>query len=170
MSTSLDQMNLWADQLVNQTKAAAVKSYRLPIYKVALVRESSQVCKANHINNPDQAYQILKQYLDGADREHFVIAMLDVKKKVIGIHTVSVGLLSNAPVHPREVFKSAILANAASIILAHNHPSGDSNPSRDDLALTQRLCDVGGIVGIPVVDHIILGDDNFKSLKEMGVM
>jgi DNA repair protein RadC len=94
--------------------------------------------------------------------------LLDVRKKVIGINTFAIGSLSSCPVHPREVFKAAVVANAASIIIIHNHPSGNPHPSSDDLALTARLKEAGDILGIPVVDHIVLGDENYYSFKEAG--
>jgi DNA repair protein RadC len=97
--------------------------YRNPIYKVQRVRDSSQHSEVKRIKTPDDAVGILQKYLQGADRENFVVLMLDAKKQVIGINTVSVGSLSSTPVHPREVFKPAILSNAAGVILCHNHPS-----------------------------------------------
>ncbi len=145
-----------------------VRMYRLPIYRVALVRESSQPSMLNHINTPHNVYEIASSYLEGADREHFVVIMLDTKNQVIGINTVAIGVLASCPIHPREVFKPAILANAAGIILLHNHPSGDVTPSQDDLMLTRRLKEAGEILGIQVVDHVILGYANYASLKERG--
>jgi DNA repair protein RadC len=96
--------------------------------------------------------------------------LLDIKNKVIGINTVSIGNLNSSIVHPREVFKPAILSNAASILLAHNHPSGDPEPSREDVAITTRLVEAGKILGIDVIDHLILGDGCYHSLKEAGHM
>ena len=94
--------------------------------------------------------------------------MLDTKNQVIGINTVAIGVLSSCPIHPREVFKPAILANAAGVILVHNHPSGDPYPSQDDLLLTNRLKEAGEVLGIQVMDHVILGYANYASLKERG--
>ena len=145
-----------------------VRMHRLPIYRVALVRKSSQPSMLNRINTPRNVYEIASSYLEGADREHFVVIMLDTKNQVIGINTVAIGVLASCPIHPREVFKPAILANAARIILLHNHPSGDVTPSQDDLLLTRRLKEAGEILGIQVVDHVILGYANYASLKEKG--
>ncbi len=147
-----------------------VRMHRLPIYRVALVRESSQPSILNRITTPRNVYEIASSYLDGADREHFVVIMLDTKNQVIGINTVAIGVLASCPIHPREVFKPAILANAAGIILLHNHPSGDVTPSQDDLLLTRRLKEAGEILGIQVVDHVILGYANYASLKERGLI
>jgi DNA repair protein RadC len=145
-----------------------VRMHRLPIYRVALVRETSQPSVLNCIKTPRNVYEIAATYLEGADREHFVVMMLDTKNQVIGINTVAIGILSSCPIHPREVFKPAILANAAGIILLHNHPSGDPSPSQDDILLTDRLKEAGEVLGIQVIDHVILGYTNYVSLKERG--
>lgn len=144
--------------------------YRIPIYKVMLVRDSNQSSETKAIKQPADAYQILSSYLAGQDRENFVILMLDTKHKVIGLNTVSVGTLSASMVHPREVFKPAILCNAAAIILGHNHPSGDTAPSAEDIEVTGRLSKAGEPLGIAVLDHIIVSDERFTSLKERGNM
>ena len=108
-------------------------------------------------------------YLDEEDREHFVSMMLDAKNKVIGIYTVSIGTLCCTVVSPREVFKAAILANAASIIVAHNHPSGDVTPSPEDIQVTATLKQAGKLLDIEVLDHVIVGEDGaFTSLRQLG--
>jgi DNA repair protein RadC len=145
-----------------------VRMHRLPIYRVTLVRESSQSSMLNRITTPRNVFEIASSYLEGADREHFVVIMLDTKNQVIGINTVAIGVLASCPIHPREVFKPAILVNAAGVILLHNHPSGDPSPSQDDLLLTSRLREAGEVLGIQVVDHVILGYTNYVSLKEKG--
>lgn len=104
--------------------------------------------------------------IKAADREHFVAFHLDVRHKVIERRIVSIGSLTGVEVHPREVFKAAIVASAAAIIIVHNHPSGDTYPSRQDIELTQRLRDVGEMVGIPVVDHVIVSSGGYTSLAE----
>ena len=145
-----------------------VRMHRLPIYRVTLVRESSQPSMLNRITTPHNVFEIASSYLEGADREHFVVIMLDTKNQVIGINTVAIGVLASCPIHPREVFKPAILANAAGVILLHNHPSGDPYPSQDDLLLTHRLKEAGKVLGIQVIDHVILGNMSYQSLKERG--
>jgi len=99
------------------------------------------------------------------DRECIVAIHLDCKNKINSVETISVGTLNSTLTHPREVFKGAILANAAAIILGHNHPSGNPTPSQEDITLTRRLAEAGRILGIEVLDHIILGDDDWVSLK-----
>lgn len=145
-----------------------VRMYQIPVYKVMLVKESQQTSYVKKITRPDDIYEIAKSYLSGVDREHFVVLMLDTKNQIIGINTVAIGILNSCPVHPREVFKPAIVAGANGVILVHNHPSGELTPSQDDLLLTKRLQEAGSILGIKVIDHIILGDECYLSLKERG--
>ena len=146
--------------------------YWVPEYRVMLVRDSNGGAKATGkkkaLTTPDAVAEIFKTYLDGADREHFCIALLDRKGHILGINTVSIGSLSSSIVHPREVFKPAIVIGAASIILCHNHPSGDTTPSKEDLEVTNRLIEAGKIMGIEILDHVIIGDDSFCSLKARG--
>ena len=140
--------------------------YKVPAYKVMLVRDNTRIeTETKFINSPDDVNKIIQSYLNGVDREHFVIVLLNRKNGIIGINTVSVGDLSSSIVHPREVFKPAIVAGAASIILAHNHPSGDPKPSLVDVRVTKRIKEAGDILGIEVLDHIIIGDGCYESLK-----
>jgi DNA repair protein RadC len=104
------------------------------------------------------------------DREHFRVVLLNTKNQVLAVETISVGGLSSSLVHPREVFKRAIQRSAAALILVHNHPSGDPTPSSEDLEVTKRLQEAGKILGIEVLDHIIIGDHQFISLKEMAYL
>jgi DNA repair protein RadC len=146
--------------------------YRIPVYRLTMVKESNQISQENQLesSDPTSAYNILSAYLQGADREHFVILLLNAKNKVIGIHTVSIGTLNASLVHPREVFKPAILANAYSVVIAHNHPSGDPTPSREDYEVTKRLIDAGKLLGVEVLDHIVIGDGTYDSLRESGMV
>lgn len=99
-------------------------------------------------------------------KEHFRIILLNTKNHILAIEDISIGTLNASLVHPREVFSLAIKKAAASIIVVHNHPSGDPNPSKEDLNITKRLVDAGGIIGINVLDHIIIGNSGFYSFKE----
>jgi DNA repair protein RadC len=136
-------------------------------YRLQMVREESSAYGA--VCSPDDLGPSLVSLLRHLDREHMVVVALDARNQPIGCHVVSVGTLSASLVHPREVFKFALLANSASIILAHNHPSEDTAPSRDDIELTQRLRKAGEILGVEVLDHLIVGGEQYRSLKEMGV-
>ncbi len=139
---------------------------KINIFSVKLVKEGEMVVANKVIKSPSVVYEVLKQYLEGADREKFVLLTLNVKNHITSITTVSVGTLSEASVHPRELFKTAILLNSASIIICHNHPSGDSTPSQADINITARIKEGGKILGIELLDHVIIGDDNYCSFKE----
>ena len=117
------------------------------------------------ISSPADVEGLLRGRIANLDRENFVAVLLNTKNEVLEVPTVSVGTLSASLVHPREVFKPAIRASAAGVILAHNHPSGKVQPSREDREVTRRLCDASEIIGIEVLDHVILGD-GFFSMKE----
>jgi DNA repair protein RadC len=143
---------------------------RIPIYRVTLVRDSSLPTPSRSVQSPADACAMLRAFIGDADREHFVALLLDTRNRVAGLHTVSVGNLSASLVHPREVFKAAILGSAAALIVGHNHPSGDADPSQEDLAMTARLKQAGELLGIPVLDHLVLGDPGFASLKERGLL
>ena len=123
------------------------------------------------MRSPAAAVSVLSEYIGESDREQFVIAMVTVRRTLIGLHTVSVGCLTSSLVHPREVFKPAILAGSAALLLAHNHPSGDPEPSAEDVALTRRLASAGTLLGIEVLDHLVLGEaGRYVSLRERGVL
>jgi len=107
----------------------------------------------------------------GLDREYFWCLALDGKNRAASLHVISVGSLTAALVHPREVFKPAILCNAAAVVLVHNHPSGDPTPSPEDRAITERLVQVGELVGIRVLDHLVLGEAGaFRSFADEGLL
>lgn len=121
------------------------------------------------VERPEDVVRWLRPRMRDYDREHFVVVWLDTKHHVLGHETVSVGSLDAALAHPREVFKGAVLRSAAAVILAHNHPSGDPTPSGEDIELTYRLAEAGRLLGIEVLDHIVIGDHRFVSLRERGV-
>jgi DNA repair protein RadC len=118
---------------------------------------------------PESAAEGIKKVFENMDREAFAVIALNTRNSMIAYNIVSIGSLSASIVHPREVFKFAILANASSILLAHNHPSGDPSPSRDDIELTSRFVKAGKMMGIEVLDHLIIGEETL-SLKERGLM
>ena len=143
---------------------------RINIVSIKMVKESSFLYQTCQILSPSDAYEMIKEQLEGVDREQFIIACLNTKNEPTNITLVSVGSLNKAIVHPREVFKTAILSNAASIMAFHNHPSGDTTPSQQDLQLTNRLYEAGELLGIKLLDHLIIGDGSFTSLKEKGYL
>jgi len=121
------------------------------------------------ISNPADAIPMISEIKDER-KEHFICLYLNARNQIIRKETVSIGILSASIVHPREVFLVAITHSAASIILAHNHPSGDVSPSQDDIDLTHRLVRAGEIMGIEILDHIIVASTDFVSLKSRGVI
>ncbi|PKG21569.1 RadC family protein [Niallia nealsonii] len=141
---------------------------RINIVSLKLVKESSLLYKERSIRSPEDGYLLFKQFLHDADREHFIVICLDTKNQPTAINICHIGSLNASIVHPREVLKPAILSNAASIIVGHNHPSGKAEPSREDIEVTKRLVEAGKIIGIEVLDHIIVGDEVYISLKEKG--
>jgi DNA repair protein RadC len=148
------------------------RPYSIPGFRIALVREPGvKLTERPRLRDSRQAAPLLAQYIGESDREVFAVALLTVRHTVLGLHTVSVGCLTSTVVAPREVFKPAILAGAAALLLAHNHPSGDPDPSAEDVALTRRLAAAGTILGIEVLDHLVLGEaGRFVSLRERGVL
>ncbi|WP_067930634.1 JAB domain-containing protein [Alicyclobacillus kakegawensis] len=144
--------------------------YRIPCVRVTLVREGSIPSDTKQVRCAEDAYQILSSYLDGVDREHVVVMFLNTKHYVLGINTVSVGSLDASVVHPREVLKPAILANASAILIAHNHPSGDPEPSPEDISVTKILCEACKIIGIDLLDHLVLGEGRFISIRAQGYL
>ena len=143
---------------------------RINVVSIKMVKESSFLYQTRTISSPNDAYEMIRERLEGLDREQFIIACLNTKNEPTNISVVSVGSLNKAIVHPREVFKTAILSNAASIVAFHNHPSGDTVPSQQDIQLTNRLYEAGELLGIKLLDHLIIGDGIFTSLKEKGYL
>jgi DNA repair protein RadC len=103
-------------------------------------------------------------------QEHFIVIHLNTKNRLLSKETITIGTLDSSLVHPREVFKAAIRQSSASLILIHNHPSGDPRPSREDINLTRRLKEAGDLLGIPILDHLIIGNNKYFSMKEEGML
>ena len=143
-----------------QLKAVAEISQRLPQRGAA----------EEILSSPASAAEVLMPRLRYLQQEKFCVVLLNTKNMVIAVEEVTIGGLNSSLVHPREVFKRAIRRSSAAIILAHNHPSGDPSPSREDIMVTRRLIEVGDLVGIQVLDHIIIGDGRFLSLKQEGAI
>lgn len=122
------------------------------------------------IDSVEAAAALLRPHLHEKTREHFVALLLDNRHQLIRLSPIAVGSLSATLVHPRELFKEAIAASAAAVIVAHNHPSGDPQPSDHDIQLTRRLVEAGAIVGIEVLDHLVVGDHQVVSLRAAGLM
>jgi DNA repair protein RadC len=136
--------------------------------RVMIVREGRPT--EAELASPQAVFQFMKPKCRRLDREHFWRIDLDARSRVLGYEVVSVGTISASLVHPREVFKGAILNNAAACIIAHNHPSGDTTPSAEDKDATRRIQRAGELMGIPLLDHMILADKSFFSFKESGLI
>ena len=119
------------------------------------------------ISSPEMILPVVA-FLTAKKVEHFAVVTLDATHKVISMHITSKGIVNKTLVHPRETFRDAIMDNSAAIILAHNHPSGNANPSKEDDEITKRLVDAGTLLGIPVLDHIVVGNEGYYSYQEHG--
>ena len=140
----------------------------VPILKV--VRVGKARLHLPPIDCSHHAAAVAAHLVADADRETFIAIHLDTKLRLLSAEVVAVGTLAATLVHPREVFKAALLANAAALVLAHVHPSGDPTPSRDDIELTRRLAAAGTLLGIDVLDHIVVGHGRYASFRELGLL
>jgi DNA repair protein RadC len=162
------QMDLFS---VSETRNQMSKFFSA--YRINLVRDEHVHFNAQTLNNPTDAQKYIQDMINKMgqpDREQFCVLMLNAKNVTIGMNIVSVGGLTSAPVHPRDVLKPAILANAAALILSHNHPSGDLTPSSADKAITQKIVQAAEIMGIAIHEHLIISmeDDGYYSFAEHG--
>ena len=141
------------------------------IYETLKVEEEvlSYLRAGSRFTAPAQVFETFR-FLMQETKEHFMTLHLDGKNRIVCMNVVSVGSLNQSIVHPREVFKSACLSNAAAVILVHQHPSGDAAPSREDVEITKRLQEAGEIMGIKVLDHVIVGDGEYTSFVERGLL
>jgi len=146
------------------------KGNYIPRIQISLVKEI-------YVSNPSfscsQAIaegEIAEKELRHSDREKFICLHLNIKNQIISYEVVSMGSLTSSIVHPREVFKAAILANVASVVFLHNHPSGSTEPSLDDIEITNRLCKAGAILGINILDHLIITRNDYFSFKKKGLI
>jgi DNA repair protein RadC len=144
-----------------QLKAAVELGRRMSLYQ-----NSDTIV----INSPNDVKNLLMEEMRYLEKEHFKAILLNIKNHVISVEDISIGSLNTSIVHPREVFKTAIKRSSASLIIVHNHPSGDPTPSKEDIQVTKRLVDAGKIIGIEVLDHIIIGNGIFISFKEKGII
>jgi len=128
---------------------------------VAELHERYNPCSSPHV-----VAALVRKLTEGDAREHMFLICLDSHNKVLGFETVAIGFLDGVTVHPRELFRTAIVAPAAAIIIAHNHPSGNAKPSEEDKALTARIHKGGELLGIPLVDHVVVGEDSHFSFAQ----
>ncbi len=163
-------INANSDELKQINGIGDTNSIYIKIIKELNKRLSKEGVSQNiSLDSPETIFNFLKEKIGSEKKEYFIIMFIDSKNKLI-IDDVSVGILNASLVHPREVFKKAILNNASHVIVAHNHPSGDPSPSNEDIVTTKRLIDAGKILGISVVDHLIITESKFVSFKEMNLI
>ncbi len=145
---------------------------RIQIVSLQMVKEKSLMVEyPNPLSSPEDVAKVISTLIGQKDREHLVTLCLNTKNKISCVEIASIGSLNASVVHPREVFKVAILANAASIIIGHNHPSGNCTASQEDINITRRLAQTGQLVGIELLDHLIVNyDGEYISLKEKGIL
>ncbi|NYF23559.1 DNA repair protein RadC [Sporosarcina sp. JAI121] len=163
--TNVKQLEL---SCMKETGGKRVAAKRVDIVSLKMVKETTLMYKDRCVRSPEDGYKIFKQFLGELDREYLVVMCLDTKNQPTAINIAHIGSLNSSIVHPREVMKVAILSNSSSIIIFHNHPSGNPVPSNEDIEVTKRLVKAGEIIGIDLMDHLIIGDDTFVSLKEKG--
>jgi len=151
------------------------KNKFISVFRVSLVKDKRVSFESSHVNNSAQAQSILRKLIKAQgqqDRENFCVVFLSAKNEIIGLNIASIGGLSSAQIHPREVLKPAILANSAAMILCHNHPSGDPTPSPEDMEITTRIVQAASIMGIVVHEHLIISmhDDRYYSFADNGLI
>lgn len=151
---------------IGPAKAAQIKA----CFEIGKRDELEPEQKKYTIDSPRALVKAIRALIKDKAKEHFKLVLLDSRNKIIDITNVSTGTLNANLVHPREIFKDAISHNTAAVILCHNHPSGDPEPSEDDLKITKQLVEAGKIMGIEVLDHIIIGQKSFTSFKEKGLI
>ena len=140
----------------------------LRVQMVQLVREGESPFVRRKLGSSSDVYVAFRDLGTAADRESFWTILLDTKHRIVGVEEAAKGSLTCAVVHPREIYKSVLLANAAAVIFVHNHPSGDPTPSREDLEITRRLREVGELLGVRVLDHVVVGHDKYVSMVDDG--
>ena len=141
------------------------------MYELKVIRERRPGYGTRRkIRTSRDVFDAFQVHFTSKDREEFLVVPLDGKNQMLGFHVVSVGTLTASLVHPREVFKVALLANAAAFVVVHNHPSGDATPSAEDQAITQRLRQAGELLGISLLDHVVLGDGRYVSFADEGIL
>lgn len=163
---SYDDLTSRNGPVLSRAKACAVFAAAELGKRLAQARGSDPTV----IRSANDVYELMAERMRDLDREHFVAVLLDTKNQVLGTPTISVGTAVSAVVHPREVFKAAIRASACGVILVHNHPTGQPEPSIEDRQVTERLASVGETVGIEITDHVIVAGDRWVSLKQRGVV
>lgn len=146
----------------------SIRNYELRIRRVKVAEDEAAYGKS--IREPDDVAEVARALIGDAAQEHFCVFMLDIRNRIIGYYEAGRGGIDSCPVDPRSVFRTSIAVGASSILIAHNHPSGDPSPSKEDLALTKRLKDGAKLLGLTLLDHVIVTDDEVLSMRERCMM
>ncbi len=164
----METMNLFGPEPSPKTQKIRIRSIRA-VFNNEVIRENAPAWVNTTCTNAENVFELFRE-LAQESREHFVALHLDAKNRIICYDTVSIGSLNASIVHPREVYKAALLSSAAAVIFIHNHPSGDTKPSREDIEITKRLKDAGELLGIRVLDHLIVGETGYYSFANDGIL
>lgn len=143
---------------------------KIPIIRIYQKQVDDIQADSMYVRSPEDGFMAVKSMISDLDREAFVVLCLSTKNRINHIEVAHIGSINQALIHPREIFKSAILSNSAAIIIAHNHPSGELNPSPEDISITERLKSAGELMGIELMDHLIIAGDSHLSLKEFNYL
>lgn len=162
--------NFNVEDIIKNPQKVAGDNEKILIFKELVKRINEYTPKKLTVSSPEDVVSLMMPRLKYEQKENFCVILLDIKNHLLSIQTISVGSLTASVVHPREVFKAAVLESAASMILVHNHPSCDPTPSREDVSLTNRMVKAGELMNIPVFDHIIVGGNEYVSMKEKGLI
>ena len=162
----MEKMALIGLEPESQTKKICIRSIRA-IFSNEVIRENAPIWVKSTCTSAENVFELFRDLAQEA-KENFVALHLDAKNRIICFDRVSIGSLSASIVHPREVYKTALLSSAAAVLFIHNHPSGDTTPSREDIEMTKRLKDAGELLGIRVLDHLIIGEEEYYSFANNG--
>ena len=161
-----DYSRLISIKNIGKAKASSIKASCEIAKRIFTEKETTKI----NINKPKDVYETVKRFFFNKEKEHLYLLALDSRNKLISIDLISIGTVNETLVHPREIFKSALEKNAVSIILVHNHPSGDANPSQDDIKITERIHKAGMNIGIALLDHLIVTNTSWVSLKSLNLL
>lgn len=161
-------MTLFGPEQITKINRFRLRSIQAT-FKTEIVREDAPEWLTKSVSSANAIFEMFKD-LSREAKEHFISLHLDNKNKILCIDRVSVGSLTASVVHPREVFKTALLSSAAGVVFIHNHPSGDPEPSREDLDITTRLKQCGELLGIRILDHVIIGENRYCSFSDRGYL
>lgn len=143
---------------------------KIDVVSLKMIKEKSLEYNFIPVKRPVNVVKLVKELIGEVDREYVVVLNLNAKLEPNSVQICGTGSLSEAVIHPREIFKSAILSNSSSILMVHSHPSGCVEPSKEDVLITKRIRSAGELLGIPLLDHIIIGDNNYFSFSENGAL